>query len=87
MIVGHAHLWETYVAELALDKKPLLAQRREMGATRNEAHIASPLGESCAEITTNTARSHDGYFHRFIFFIKETMKRDRSNKGVLTGAI
>ena len=53
-IVGRADLWEVYVAELALDDKPPLAQRREMSAPCNEAHLAPSLGESCAEVTTNT---------------------------------
>src|SRR5215469_11458462 len=53
-IVGHAYLWEADIAKLALDDKPPLAQRREMSAACNEAHLAPSLSESCPEVTTNT---------------------------------
>jgi hypothetical protein len=50
---------KAYIAELALNHKPPLAQRCKMSAARYKAHIAAPLGESRPEVASNTARSHD----------------------------
>ena len=51
------------VTELALDPQPVLPERREVRATRDEGNLCASFGEPAAEIAANAPCPHDRDAH------------------------